>query len=46
MSVDKVERLFPDERLLQDIGPWIFHDAGGTGDCGYRLSCCMLSLLP
>ena len=35
-SVDRVERLAPDERLLQDIGPWKFHDAGGTGDCGYR----------
>ncbi|OLP86539.1 Glutamine--fructose-6-phosphate aminotransferase [isomerizing] [Symbiodinium microadriaticum] len=21
---------------VKDIGPWKFHDAGGTGDCGYR----------
>ena len=35
MSVDKVERLSPDEHLLRDIGPWKFHDAGGIGDCGY-----------
>ncbi|CAE7290791.1 unnamed protein product, partial [Symbiodinium sp. CCMP2592] len=40
-----IDRKFtPDETLLQDLGPWLLQEAGGTGDCGYRATATALQV--
>ncbi|CAE7256390.1 CACNA1B [Symbiodinium sp. CCMP2592] len=42
--VAAARKFTPDETLLQDLGPWLLQEAGGTGDCGYRATATALQV--